>query len=167
MNKLIFTLTLVGAFLVGLAACSDPGDLILLGPEHRLELTETESQLPRNQEYIDHHNECCNRFPDIQIPLYRVIGGENYHYYLSIPMEADPDLIADLFLSVEDVDFQLKLKTDDLVLISGKSENRCLNIYLVDLPSGDLFMFSLITEDPEVCLKHLNRAWIFDRIEKM
>lgn len=163
-NGLLFVMV---GFFFGLSACSDPGDLILLGPEHRLELTEAESQLPRNQEYIDHHNECCNKFPDVQIPLYRVIGGENYHYYLAIPMEANPNLIAELFLSAEDVEFQLESKTENMQLIRGQTEEKCLNIYLVDLPSGDFFMFSLISEDITICEKHLNKEWINSRIEKM
>ena len=145
-------------------SCNQGGDRILLGSSHHLQMKEGEYPGPRNQEDIDAYNRCCNFLPDAQIPLYRVIYAKNYTYYIGIPLEKKPEILAQSLKQNSNDSLQIVSEAENYWRLEKRSSDYCLNIHLFTLNEEDHFLVAFKSESDETCNQTSNRDWVTERI---
>lgn len=147
-------------------SCNQSSDLVLLGPSHHLQMHGEEYIGPRDQKDIDAYSLCCNFLPEGQIPLYRVIYGEDYVYYIGIPIDKQPDMLAQSLVQNSNDSLQIVSEAEGYWKLEKRNSNYCLNLFLVTLNEEDHFMVAFKSDSEKTCNLHSNKDWLTERIVK-
>ena len=110
-----------------------------------IQLLPAEKILETNPVIVEEYNRLFNSIQGIQIPLYKLIKGENYIIYVGKPIGVNNKMLSEKIVAQQDsIESSANTLQNDSYLIKFKKENRFIVAYITNLnDSSSIVLFAV------------------------